>query len=334
MLPRLNRQWGLTTLAAVTAIAMSAAAWVDMDWTVAIGQSQWPRIQEIMGRSIFEGEGLGANDLVILFLLGTAFVYYRGCRDPNSKKWALWRPQSGFVLVSALVTAVYFVHAFKWVMGRARPGLVIEKGAAFSHWFTFGPHFVTDGIFYGSFPSGHTAQMFVLMTLAIALAGDPLWSKRVRLAGISWAVVSVMVSLAMGLTRCMTLSHWLTDILASVLIGWTSMHLLYFNILRVPDQRRFMASHGALPDVPDAWEIIFCIHLFVGILGGALTITGTRSILIHKGPWLAMLIPVGIACMWFAWKQASALLRGVWHALGVKCRNDALPHAGVDAKTP
>ena len=334
MPPQISRQWGLATLTAVTGAVMAAAAWVDREWTMAIGRVHWPWIEEIMGRSIFEGEGLGANDPVILLLLVAAVVYYMGWRASDTRKWASLRPQSGFVLVSALVTAVYFVHGCKWVMGRARPDLVIEKGMAYSHWFAFGPHFVTEGIFNGSFPSGHTAQMFILMTVAYALTGDPLLSGRIRWTGRLWAGVSVMVSLAMGLTRCMTLSHWLTDILGSVLIGWLIMHLLYFHILRVPEQRRFISDHGAVPDVPDVWEIIFCIHLLVGILGAAMAIIGTRSITIHKAPWLAVLIPAGIVCVWFAWKRASALLRTVWNALNSKGHNGPPLQSGADGKTP
>jgi membrane-associated phospholipid phosphatase len=322
MPPKFSRHWGLITLAAATIMVMSAAAWVDMDWTMGIGKMRWPWIEEIMGRSVFEGEAPGANDLVILLLLGAVIVYYLGWRSPNKKKWVSWRPQCGFVIVSALVTAVYFVHGCKWAVGRARPDLVIEKGAEFSHWFTFGPHFVTDGIFYGSFPSGHTAQMFILMAVAYVLAGDPLPSGKRRQVGILWAVVSLIAALAMGLTRCMTLSHWLTDILGSTLIGWTLMHLLYFDILRVPDQRRFLARHGAMPGVPDAWELIFCIHLFVGTLGAVITTIGIRSVLIHKGPWLATLIPAGIACLLLSGKLAWSLLRTVWIILDRKWTHD------------
>ena len=323
-MPRmLNRQWGLITLSVATVITMSAAAWVDRDWTMAIGSMQWPWFEAIMGRSLFEGDRPGANDPVILLLLAATFVYYMGWRRPAPEKWAAWRPQTGFILVSALVTAVYFVHACKWAIGRARPGLVIEKGMAFSHWFTFGPHFITDGIFSGSFPSGHTSQMFILMTVAYVLAGDPLLSGRKRQAGILWAAVSILLSLAMGFSRCMTLNHWLTDTLGSILIGWFIMHLLYFHILRVPAQRRFMANHRAMPEVPGAWEIILCVHLLIGTLGAVMTTIGIRSVVLHKNPLLAIAAPAGIAGMWLAWKRASALLHGVWGVIDRESDHDA-----------
>ena len=308
----LNQKWGLTTLAVVTVITMSAAAWIDRSWTIAFGNMRWPWLEAVMGRSLFEGDLPGANDPVIALLLAATFVYYMGWRNPDPRKWAAWRPLSGFILVAALVTAVYFVHGCKWALGRARPDLIVGNSMPFSHWFTFGPHFITDGIFSGSFPSGHTSQMFILMTVAYVLAGDPLLSGRARQAGILWAAVSIILSLAMGLARCMTLSHWITDILGSILIGWIIMHLLYFHILRVPAQRRFMAGHRAMPEVPEAWEIILCIHLLIGVLGAVSTTIGIRSILLHKHPLLAIAAPAGAAGMWFAWHRASALLHGVW----------------------
>ena len=311
-----KRHWGLMTLMTVAAAAMSAATWVDQDWTVRMGQAQWPLVEALMNRSVFEGESLGANDLVILFLLAVTFVYYKGCRTPGPAKWAARRAQSGFILVSALVSAVYVVHSLKWALGRARPDLVIEKGMAFSHWFAYGPHFITDGIYYGSFPSGHTAQMFILMTGAYVLFGDPLYSRRVRWLGGLWAAVSVIASLAMGLTRCISLSHWLTDILGSVLMGWIIMHLLYYHILRVPAQRQYMAEHGTMPKLPDAWEVFLSIHLFVGTLGAAMIAIGARSLTLHKSAWLLLLVPGGIGFLWLAWNRAAALLRTVWHNLG------------------
>jgi hypothetical protein len=101
-----NRHWGLMTLMTVAAVAMSAATWVDKDWTVKLGQAQWPLVEALMNRSVFEGESLGANDLVILFLLAVAFVYYRGTapRDrqnglpagpnPDLYSFRRWFPQS------------------------------------------------------------------------------------------------------------------------------------------------------------------------------------------------------------------------------------------------
>ena len=236
--------WGLAAIAIVCGVILFALTPVDLNWTTAVGKRSLPVFEEIMGRSIFEGEGFGANDPVILLLLGAVAVYYIGWRVPGARRWAPWRPHTGFILAYAVIGAVYFVHALKWVMGRARPDLVLKKGFAFSHWYAFGPHFVTDGVFHGAVPSGHTSQMFILMTVAYVLAGNPLRPKTVRWMGLLWGVAALALSLAMGMARCLTLSHWLTDVVGSIAFGWLIMHLLYFHILRVPHQQRFMAEHA------------------------------------------------------------------------------------------
>jgi hypothetical protein len=105
----------------------------------------------------------------------------------------------------------------------------------------------------------------------------------------------------------MTLSHWFTDILASVFMGWILMHLLYFYILRVPDQRRFMAAQKTLPQMPEAWEIILCIYIFIATIGTVMTVIGSRSLFVQAPIWLALLIPLGMGCVWLSWKRSSAL---------------------------
>ncbi len=318
MLPQHKQHPGLTILIAVTLVIMTGATWVDKAWTLTLDKIKWPRIETIMGRSMFEGEGIGANDAVLLMLLGAILLYYLACRKPELKIWAAWRSQAGFILVSALVTGVYFVHSLKWIMGRARPDLVFNKGMAFSHWFSFGPHFITDGVYYGSFPSGHTSQMFILMSVAYVLAGDSRLPKPARMAGWFWGTGAVGASLVMGLTRCMTLSHWLTDILGSILVGWILMHLLYYHILRVPAQRRFILRHGSQPDLPDAWEIILCIHWLIGIAGLMMMVVGIRALLLQKGWWLLLLLFPGAFAAWFSWKKSTTLLCSVWQAIGDK----------------
>ncbi len=305
---------GLTALVLLSAILMTAAAWVDRSWTRALGGIVRPGFEEIMGRSIFEGEGLGINDLALLMLLSAIGVYCLACRRPANRRRAAWRPQAGFILVSGLVIGVYFVHSLKWIMGRARPELVIEKGLAFSHWFAFGPHFVTRGIYSGSFPSGHTAQMFLLMALAYVLAGDPGRSAGVRLAGWLWGAVALTASLAMGLARCMSLSHWLTDVLGSILGGWILMHLLYHHVLRVPDQHRFVVRHGQPPRLPAAWEIVLCTHWLIGILGLMGLALALRALLLQTGWGLLALLPAGLAALWFARRRSTEILYRVWQA--------------------
>lgn len=306
---------GLFLQVSIALVVMAAAASVDMEWTVALSRYEAPKLIAFMGDSIFEGESPGANDLVLFFLLGAAAIYYTGWRRPKVKAVAAWRPQTGFILTSALVSGLFLVHSMKWIMGRARPYMVLEQKAVYSHWFTFGPLFVTDGVFHGAFPSGHTAQTLLLMSVAFVLAGDPLAGKPVRLAGWIWGGVCVILSSIMGLTRCMTLSHWLTDVLGAIFMGTITMYLLYYKVLRVPEQRRFWARHGQLPFLPQAWELILSFYLFIGTIGLMMAVIGTRALWIRQGPLLALMVPVGALLIWIAWKQTAAMLHQVRQAV-------------------
>jgi membrane-associated phospholipid phosphatase len=258
---------------------------------------------------------------VMFLLLAAVAAYYAAWRRPGSGKIAMWRPQTGFVLASALVTGIYLVHGLKWIIGRARPDLVLQHKAAFSHWFAFGPLFVTDGVFYGSFPSGHTSQAFLLMAVAFVLAGDPLAGKPIRILGWLWGVLALVFSLAMGVARCMTLSHWLSDILGSIFLGGICMHLLYFKVLRVPDQRRYAGRHGRLPELPQAWELIFCLHVLLGTIGVMALVIGARALWIGKSPWLAAMVPTGGLLIWVAWQKSSTLLHHVWLTVNMQAQD-------------
>jgi len=303
---------GFITLIGIALLVMAGVTIVDKEWTIALSHHRLPQLVAFMEDSIFEGEPLGANDIVIFLLLAAVMAYYAAWRWPGLGKISVWRPQTGFILTSALVTGIYLVHGLKWIMGRARPDLVLEHKAAFSHWFAFGPLFVTDGVFYGSFPSGHTSQAFLLMAAAFVLVGDPLAGKPVRILGWLWGILALVFSLAMGTARCMTLSHWLSDILGSIFLGGICMHLLYFNVLRVPDQRRYADHHGRLPELPQVWELIFCLHVLLGTIGLMALIIGVRAVWIWKSPWLVAMVPMGAVLIWGARKKSAILLRRVW----------------------
>jgi membrane-associated phospholipid phosphatase len=321
MKQRLKGNAGLIALISIGLLVMAGAAIVDKEWTIALSHHRLPQLVAFMEDSIFEGEPLGANDIVIFLLLTAVVAYYAAWRWPGSGKISALRPQTGFVLASALVTGIYLVHSLKWIMGRARPDLVLGHKAAFSHWFAFGPLFVTDGVYYGSFPSGHTCQAFLLMAAAFVLAGDPLAGKPVRILGWLWGILALVFSLAMGTARCMTLSHWLSDILGSIFLGSIGMHLLYFKVLRVPDQRRYADHHGRLPELPQAWELILCLHVLLGTIGVMALIIGARAVWIWKSPWLVVMVPMGAMFIWVARQKSATLLRRVWQIVAMPVQN-------------
>jgi membrane-associated phospholipid phosphatase len=303
---------GLITIAILALVAMSAAATVDLRWTATLHDHRWPGLERWMNPSIFSGTSLSLNDLVIFFVIGALGVYLGGLGRSRTAKL---RPQCGFIITSALVVGVYMVHGLKWIVGRARPYEVFNRGWEFTPWFSFGPHFVTEGIYYGSFPSGHTAQAFIIMSLAYILAYQPLTDTNRRPAGWIWGIIAMAFCMAMAAARCMSWNHWLSDTLGSIFMGWIVMHLLYFHVMKIPQQRRFVAAFGRLPVLPPVWEIVLCVYLLAGTVGLMMVLIGTKALIVNNGPWLVTMVPAGAAVIWFARQRSLSLLHTVWQAI-------------------
>jgi len=192
------------------------------------------------------------------------------------------------------------VHSLKWVLGRARPWDVLDGGELpFTHWYEFGAHYVTDGVYRGSFPSGHVAAAFMLMAVAYALAADPLLTRRWRVAG--WILGAFVLAFAgaMGVANGMSRSHWVSDGLGSVALAWPVLHVLYFHVLRVPAQRKLaaMGTHVARP----YWEARLCAWGFCALLGLMAIALGIRALVEpHPAAW-GWLIAVGaVVTAWCA----------------------------------
>jgi membrane-associated phospholipid phosphatase len=305
---RFNTTIGRNALLALGAIALALVPWVDRAWTLWLRQHRWSRLDRFMDRTLFEGEWIGGGDPVVILLILAAMGYYLAWKGYFRAAIERWRPHFGFALTCALITALQMVHSLKWIIGRARPREVFEKGMAFSHWFEFGPHFVTEGIYRGSFPSGHTAQVFILMALAYILAADPQLSKRTRRWGWCWGALALAYTLVMGVGRCMSFSHWLSDVVGALTMSWVGMHLIYFHLLRVPEQTDFYRRWGRHPRQPLVWEIqicFWCCGLFVGAMGLFL---GLRAA-IYAEVWLATVLPsLGLVLGWVCYRRLRALL--------------------------
>lgn len=311
---------GLISIAILGVAAMGAATTVDMRWTAALHAHRWPWLERLMNPSLFSGESLSLNDLAIFYVVGVAGIYVGGAGRLRATKLRALRPQCGFIITSALVVGVYMVHGLKWIVGRARPYEVFNRGWDFTPWFSFGPHFVTEGIYYGSFPSGHTAQAFIVMSLAYILANQPLTDTSRRPPGWIWGIFAMAFCLAMAAARCMSWNHWLSDTIGSIFMGWMLMHMLYFHVLKVPQQRRFVAAFDRLPEVSPVWEILLCLYLLAGTVGLMLVLIGTKALIINQAPWLVAMVPAGAAMIWFARQWSLSLLQTVWQAFepGIK----------------
>jgi len=302
------RGFGWTVLGAGLMLLLTR---FDYAWTLFLREHRWRALKDILGRSLFEGEGLGGGDPVVFFLIGMTLLYYLSWRPPGRACILRWRPQLGFGVSSAVICGIYLVHGLKWIMGRARPYEVIKHELPYTAWYAVGPHFVTDGIYHGSFPSGHTIQVFLLFSVAYMLAGDRRNAPRLRLAGRLWGAVALTYALVMGAGRCMSLSHWVSDVVGGILLAWLVMHLLYDRVLDVPGQNDYFRRCGHYPAMPAAWELRLCFWLLPWTLGLMAVAFGTRAIWHADARLLVLLIPAGLVLGIFTHFRITALLKKV-----------------------
>ncbi|MBI3992337.1 MAG: phosphatase PAP2 family protein [Candidatus Lambdaproteobacteria bacterium] len=292
---------------ALLALGLALVTPVDRAWSEYLALHRAPVFTDWMRRTLFEGHLPGASDLPILFLLAVIVGYFWCTRAGAGHRARALQPALGYLFVTAVVSSLAVVHGLKWVLGRARPSEVLGHAALpFSDWFRLGPHYVADGIYRGSFPSGHTAAVFVLLGLAYVLACDPRLGRRWRTLGGLLGVLVFAVAGAMTVANAMARSHWLSDGVASMLLLWPVMHALYFWVLRVPDQRRAAAA-GPGGGSAGRWEAWLCLYATLLILGLVLTLLGLRAPWAQSPPpsLLALVLP-GVLLVGWAWPRLRA----------------------------
>ncbi len=287
---------------------------VDYDWTIRLSEHRWPALVDFMGRTVFEAQPVGGGDAVVLYLLAVIAVYYSGWKRSSGRFYRL-RAHGGFVLCSAAVWGLGLVHALKWSVGRARPFEVLYTGIPFTAWYEIGPHFVAEGIYHGSFPSGHTAQATILLTLAYVLAAAG--RQRPGLRPVAWGYGGLCLCFiaAMGVARAMALSHWLTDVVAGLFLTWIGIHLTYHWLLQVPAQTAFFRETGRWPRQPEAWELRLSVWLLGGLAGAAAAALGARALFRPGEEVLGLLLPIGAALLAVSFIRARALRQGALEAL-------------------
>ncbi len=272
---------------------MIPLGFVDFEWTLVVYRHRNELFGELMKRTFFNGWKFGFSDPAIVFLILNAICYFLYSPKRKNNFFHRYRPYFGFIFFTSLVTGLGLVHSFKWVIGRARPNLVLKDGLPFSQWFEFGPQFVSDGVFYGSFPSGHTATVFLLVTLSYILISDPRGSKLHNAIGWIWGGIVFICSVLMSLGRAMTLDHWLTDCAGIILMAWLSIQLIFFHILKIPNQVSYIKANGRYAPLPLFWELMLLWRLFLITIGVMSVIIGVRAVILQKAPWLVLIVIPG-----------------------------------------
>jgi membrane-associated phospholipid phosphatase len=272
---------------------------MDFAWTQWLVKHNHALFSNFIGRTIFEGNLPGASDFVVISQVAIVVLFVLAWTRPHTFHWLqAWRPRLGFMTFYVLVSGVFFVHSTKWIWGRFRPNAVLSKGHPYSGWFELGPQFIGDGIFRGSFPSGHVAAAFSLMSLAYVLAGTG-QTRRQRFLGWWLGALVIFYSLAMAVGRAMTGSHWLSDCVASIAVGWMLLHLIYHWGLRVPEQCRYADRNGTPAPRPAWWEWHLSVNAFWASLGFWGCGIGLRAFAAGRSIWMVFLIPLWLALMFY-----------------------------------
>lgn len=284
----------------------------DYQWTLYFSTHDLARFTNFFNRSVFNGDSsVGAGDFVYPLLLITLILYCVSWLRTNadglprsrfSTFLSVARPLLGFVLTSAFSCALLFVHTVKQVVGRARPNSVFDGKMTFSAWYQNGEHFFTHGSYTGSLPSGHTATasisiIFVYVLLAY-LKG------RRRIVGWVALLLAILFTVAMGISRMMSASHWLTDVTFTLFAEWALIHVFFYWVLNVPEQQDYFQKHGRLQPHRKMFELQLCLYLLLTSLGVWSFFTGLRSYWFEGWSWLLMLTPVGLAWTLFFLRMA------------------------------
>jgi membrane-associated phospholipid phosphatase len=281
-----------TTLVLLFGVLGAVLPSIDYELTLWFSRHRNPAFSEFMGRSFFESGVPGGADLVIFAMLAALVAYLLASFEKGPTALRNWLPSFGFAVFGAIVSAVCLVHGTKWIIGRARPKEVVYQQLAYSDWFAGGAHFINEGIYRGSFPSGHTLAAFLLMLAAYGLAGDPRHSRGLKLAGWGVGTLALTYAGAMSVARAMSLSHWVSDCVLGMLLAWLLMHACYYWVLRVPEQNRLRRA-GQESRSPRLFELRLGLLVLGCTAGVTLALLGLRAVFVLQLHPLVLLLPVG-----------------------------------------
>jgi hypothetical protein len=314
------------------ALALTPVTWHDLSWTTYLRDHTNEAFESFMSDSVFEMEAFGGGDIAFIYVIVVAFAYLLSWvpelqSEKDRKRFAFfirflnnrgrlkerlisWRHFLGMHVIVGLCNTVFMVHALKWVMGRARPYKIFKGKEVFTDWFEVGPLFISQGYYHGSFPSGHTATVFVFMALAYALIVHGR-RRSWKIGGVGIAIFAWGSGLAMTIARSMTEAHWLTDSVFILFANWALLHAIYFFGVHVPQREEYFRATGKQLPVPFMFELKVGWYLFVATLGFTTFFFGVRALLRGEMWFLMALIPAGIYFMYFGWRRCKQL--GFFH---------------------
>jgi membrane-associated phospholipid phosphatase len=302
----------------IGAIILAGLTRYDYQWTLYFSTHKLKYFAEFMNRSVFNGDPLpGAGDLIYPLLLITLLLYipswlWRHDRPLSERGlgsfFASCRPLCGFILFSAFSCSLLFTHTVKQIMGRARPDSVFSGKSPFSEWYHSGPLFFTHGSYTGSFPSGHTATAAITIIFAYVVLAC-LTEKKSRI-GLTFFVFSILFTVLMGISRMMSASHWLTDVIFTLFSQWALIHIIFHFVLKIPERQAYFRQNRIPYPQKRFFELRLCLIMIPICVGIWAFFTGLRSYHFEGLSWLLALVPAGLVMTLIFLRRAWILVSG------------------------
>lgn len=151
---------------------------------------------------------------------------------------------SASILVIPSLVFGLFIQLVKNLVNAPRPAGVRDINIDF-----------LDPVFQSnSFPSGHTASIFVvcLIWLKVALTNTKGFQMHY--------FVIVLCALVVSLTRVIVGAHWLSDVLASILFAWLFTELFLKHFLKINKSK--IAVYSSWGIILCAWYGVFFMEVF------------------------------------------------------------------------
>ena len=230
-----------------------------------------PNFANFMNESYFNfnGDGFGGQDLSFILFFFALIVYLITMIPRYEERYILTRIRSGFIIVSSVVLFV-FNRVLATFFARVKPREVLLNPHLYTSMLKLGKYSISDAVFKGCFTSGFTTLATIMITLAfISLTSSKIWKIVLNfIIFSSWGII-------MGITRVVTGENYPTDVIWGYISGLLLINLIYFRVLRVPEQEEgkfeIFTKFGEL-----RWAISF---IFYGLCVGTVLITIKFAIL-------------------------------------------------------
>ena len=168
-----------------------------------------------------------------------------------------WRPYCLLVVLTTVIASGILVNAvLKQYWGRPRPDQITAFGGQWNYRDVHRPGIPGQG---GSFPSGHCAMGFTLVSLFFV-------HRRSKLIAYVGGGTGIVLGGALSVTRIVQGAHFLTDTLWSLGINLIVAAALYYLVLAIPagKGRSGETSAKKRPRVPLIAGLVVCLLLAVG----------------------------------------------------------------------